>query len=140
MNMKNWVKLFNSHKFGAADLDTQLEAGWINFDCRIESLKFKTITLGKLVEKLLPSKKLEPNKQYICFSSYLNKEEGKTYDEIWISDCATKETIWVVSIRDKKVFHCKDEFENPVFVGKTMGQVIKWFISGALKGYEKPFN
>jgi hypothetical protein len=117
-----------------------MTVGWISWECPIESLKFKTQALGKILEKVLPSKKLQPDKQYICFDSHLNKEEEKAYDEIWICDCKTQEIIWIISIRDKKVYHCKNEFEEPVICGKSMSEIVKWFINGKLKGYEKPFN
>lgn len=137
INLESWVDLFAHHKFQSPDFDTQMTVGWISWSCEIESLKYKTISLGKILSKILPSRKLQPDKQYICFYSFLNKVDLKTYDEIWICNSETRETIWIISVKDCKVYHRKDEFENPVYFGKYISDIINWFIKGELRGYEK---
>lgn len=95
MNITTFAIRFLRGEFLAADVKTQIEAGWYDWFCRDTSLQAKTRNLGKKMLQLMKSDKIDADKQYVWFKNNAPMY-GSLYDDLRIADMETGDVIYTI--------------------------------------------
>lgn len=123
MNLKVWVKKWQDGDFSdptvASKSKAAIEAGWYDWFCSDNALFKKTQKLGKIVERISKSDKINPETMYVFFKNNC-PVYGPTYDSLSICDIKTGDVLFWVS---PKCTHVKGKAVVDEFTNKVVGNI-----------------
>ena len=130
-NVTEFILNFVTGAYDAADVDTQINAGWFDWFCKDSSLVKRTKTLGKKVIQIAKGNKFNNDENYVFFKNNCPMNGG-TYDSFSICDIENGDVqFWIgkPSYSDKwEVCGPANEFKEPLFAGSWL-EVKKWFLA-----------
>ncbi len=133
INISTWQVKFANGEFDAADVDTQVKAGWYDWFCKNESLGKRTQKLGKKVIQIAKGSKFNNDDHYVFFKNNCPMVGG-TYDSFSICDLDKGDVqFWIGSPHassDNKweVFGVQNDFRRPLAKG-NWNDIKKWFLA-----------
>ena len=122
ITIKEWINNFVSGEYDAADVSTQIDAGWFDWFCSDKTLHKRTVKLGKKLMQIRQSSLIDINESYVFFKNNCPMCGG-TYDSFSICDIESGNVqYWVgmpnVNANNKyEVFGPANEFEAPLAAG-----------------------
>jgi hypothetical protein len=136
INLLQWIRNFNSGKYNNPDVKCQIKAGWYDWFCNDSRLVKGTINMGKKLQQIVLSNKINPETSYVFFKNNCPCV-GKTYDDFRICDIKTGDVIFTISpksgmkIENGKghVWGKENDFEEALFTG-TWKEIKNWFNKG----------
>lgn len=131
ISIREYLRNFDNGFYSSPDTNTQIGAGWYDWFCDSRSLRNKTIVLTKKLKRIVNSKKINQDTQFVWFKNNCPLY-GYLYDDIRISDIETGKTIWCIT--PKSGHDCENgkgnvwsaETDKMVFEG-TWSEIVKWF-------------
>ena len=121
MNITEWIKNFDNHRWSIPEIDVQIDAGWYDWFCNDKSLTNKTKTLGKKVKQLANSPKIDTENWYVWFKNNFPMR-GPLYDDFRFADLETKDVQYTITPRSGHSGHAEvwgreNNFERPIVEG-----------------------
>lgn len=101
ISVREWQVAFNNGEFDAADLDTQIDAGWYDWFCKNTSLKNKTKKMGNIVKKVKDGGRINLNTSYVWFKNCC-PVVSRLYDTIRFADIETGNVLYTICIDDDR--------------------------------------
>lgn len=101
INVREWQAAFNNGEFDAADLDTQIDAGWYDWFCKDTSLKNKTKKMGNIVKKVKDGGRINLDTSYVWFKNNCPMVGG-LYDDFRFADIETGNVLYTICIDDDR--------------------------------------
>lgn len=132
--LKNWEdgKYSNQSPIMSQQVKAACDAGWYDWFCHDRFLFAKTQKLGKIVERIAQSDKIDLDKHYVWFKNNCPMN-GSLYDDIRIASLETQNTAYVIvpksgfkSDKGKAFVYAESAGYGEVFSGK-MDDVYAFF-------------
>lgn len=101
ISVREWQVAFNNGEFDAADLDTQIDAGWYDWFCKDTSLKNKTKKMGNIVKKVKDGGRINLDTSYVWFKNNCPMV-GRLYDDFRFADIETGNVLYTICIDDDR--------------------------------------
>ena len=125
-----FIENFNNGVYDAADVDTQIKAGWFDWFCKDSSLAKRLEVLGRKVVQLSKSNRIDNDRYYVFFKNNAPMSGG-TYDSFSFCDMEHGDVkFWVgkPSYSNKwEVFGSQNDF-NEALVEGSWADVKKYFL------------
>lgn len=129
-NVTEFILNFVNGRYDAADVATQIEAGWFDWFCKDSSLAKRTEKLGRKVIQIAKGNKFNNDESYVFFKNNCPMSGG-TYDSFSICDVDKGDVqFWVGKpsySKDWEVFGPANEFKEALVVG-NWNTIKKWFL------------
>lgn len=123
-SVREWQVAFNNGEFDAADLETQIDAGWYDWFCKSTSLKNKTKKMGNIVKKVKDGGRINLDTSYVWFKNNCPMV-GRLYDDFRFADIETGNVLYTICVDDDR-----SDFKYEVW-GRDNG------FKGMLAGFNK---
>ena len=136
INVREWQVAFNNGEFDAADLDTQIDAGWYDWFCKDTSLKNKTKKMGNIVKKVKDGGRINLDTSYVWFKNNCPCV-GRLYDDFRFADIETGDVLYTIVIDDdrsdfKYEVWGRDNNFNGMLIGfDTQKELVNWLNNAA---------
>ena len=132
INISTWLVKFVNGEFDAADVNTQIKAGWFDWFCSNESLVNRTEKLGKKVIQIAKGSKFDNDTSYVFFKNNCPMVGG-TYDSFSVCDMDKGDVLfWIGSpnaySKKWEVFGPQNDFDTALVSG-SWHDVKKWFLA-----------
>ncbi len=131
ITIREWIANFVSGEYDAADVNTQIDAGWFDWFCKDSSLQKRTEKLGKKIIQICKSNKIDIDNSYVFFKNNCPMSGG-TYDSFSICSMDKGDVLfWVAKpsySKNWEVFSPVNEF-NEALVEGSWTDVKKWFLA-----------
>lgn len=121
INITEFQTKFVNGEFDAADVSTQIAAGWFDWFCKDSSLANRTKKLGKRVIQIAKGKRFNNDETYVFFKNNCPMAGG-TYDSFSICEMETGNVLfWIGSpsayTKNYEVFGPENNFTDPLVAG-----------------------
>lgn len=134
--IRQFIKNYRAGLYKPLDVKTQCNAGWYDWFCKGTLLPKKTITLADKLLSLLPSYKIDIDKQYVFFKNNCPMA-GNLYDSFSVCDLETGDVVlwvtphnghWGDDFGKAQVYAVRDDpdAKAPIING-TWRDVVKFF-------------
>lgn len=136
INVREWQVSFNNGEFDAADLDTQIDAGWYDWFCKDTSLKNKTKKMGNIVKKVKDGGRINLDTSYVWFKNNCPCVGG-LYDDFRFADIETGNVLYTVCIDDDRsdfkyeVWGRDNDFKGMLAGFNTKKELVDWLNNAA---------
>ena len=128
-SIRNFLKNFKEGQYESKNVKTQIDAGWYDWFCKDSSLYNKTKVLAEKLLSILPSYKIDIDKQFVFFKNNCPCV-GSLYDDFRICDLKSGDVIWTITPKGNKgqseVWGRENGFEKPIISG-TWSEVLNFF-------------
>lgn len=95
LSIREFLEAYDRGEFNSPDRQTQVKAGWYDWFCKDTSLVAKTHKLTKKLKSILPSSKINIDKNYVWFKNNCPMV-GNLYDDLRIADIETGQSIYCI--------------------------------------------
>lgn len=136
INVREWQVAFNNGEFDAADLDTQIDAGWYDWFCKDTSLKNKTKKMGNIVKKVKDGGRINLDTSYVWFKNNCPCV-GRLYDDFRFADIETGDVLYTICIDDDRsdfkyeVWGRDNGFKGMLIGFDTQKELVNWLNNAA---------
>lgn len=136
MNVREWQVAFNNGNFDAADLDTQIDAGWWDWFCKDTSLKNKTKKMGNIVKCIKDGGRINLDTSYVWFKNNCPCCGG-LYDDFRFADIETGNVLYTICIDDDRsdfkyeVWGRDNNFKGMIVGFNTKKELVNWLNNAA---------
>lgn len=136
INVREWQAAFNNGEFDAADLDTQIDAGWYDWFCKDTSLKNKTKKMGNIVKKVKDGGRINLDTSYVWFKNNCPMVGG-LYDDFRFADIETGNVLYTICIDDDRsdfkyeVWGRDNDFKGMLAGFNTKKELVDWLNNAA---------
>ena len=136
ISVREWKVAFNNGEFDAADLDTQIDAGWYDWFCKDTSLKNKTKKMGNIVKKVKDGGRINLDTSYVWFKNNCPCVGG-LYDDFRFADIETGNVIYTICIDDDRsdfkyeVWGRDNNFDGMLAGFNTKKELVDWLNNAA---------
>ena len=137
INLQAWIGSFILGDYDAADVHTQIKAGWYDWFCKDSSLAKKTKRMGNIIKNLREGGKVDFKSWYVWFKNNCPLN-GPLYDDFRFADLETgnvqftiqldccwnnkKYTVWGRRTPDSSF-----DSSKPLFETDSVRELINWF-------------
>ena len=131
MNVREWQVAFNNGEFDAADLYTQIDAGWYDWFCKDTSLKNKTKKMGNIVKCVKDGGRINLDTSYVWFKNNYPCV-GRLYDDFRFSNLETGNVLYTICIDDDRsdfkfeVWGHDNDFNGMLIGFNTKKELVNW--------------
>lgn len=125
-NIREWQGRNESGDFDSSDVDVQVEAGWIDWQCDDSELAAKTRNLSKAIMRMKDGGKIDLDGMCVAFLN-TKPDDADAYDIISVMD--DDKLVYMLNVDDKRSdgkWKACDANGNIVFSGKSVVQLAKW--------------
>lgn len=136
ISVREWQVAFNNGEFDAADLDTQIDAGWWDWFCKDTSLKNKTNKMGNIIKRIKDGGRINLDTSYVWFKNNCPCS-GPLYDDFRFADIETRDVLYTIVIDDKRsdykyeVWGMDNKFSDMLIGFDAKEELIDWLNSAA---------
>lgn len=136
MNVREWQNAFINGEFDAADLDTQIDAGWYDWFCKNTSLKNKTKKMGNIVKCIKDGGRINLDTSYVWFKNNCPCV-GRLYDDFRFADIETGNVLYTICIDDERsdfkyeVWGRDNDFKGVLIGFNKQKELVDWLNSAA---------
>ena len=136
ISVREWQAAFNNGEFDAADLDTQIDAGWYDWFCKDTSLKNKTKKMGNIVKKVKDGGRINLDTSYVWFKNNCPCVGG-LYDDFRFADMETGNVLYTICIDDDRsdfkfeVWGRDNNFKGMLAGFNTKKELVDWLNNAA---------
>ena len=127
LNIIQQIKNFDTGKYSASDVSTQISAGWFDWFCTDKGLEEKTAKLYRYLKYIINSPRITKYKHENLYVFFKNNcpMNGRLYDDFRICDIKTKNVIYTIVPRSGhhsanglgEVWGAENKFEKALFIG-----------------------
>lgn len=141
-SIREWIARFQNNEFSNYDFRTQVNAGWYDWFCDTKSLRNKTYKMGKIIERVNGSGKVDIDNWRVWFKNncpfayplyddfrFADKETGDIRFTIQIDAKYNKHKYAVFGRKPKENGEWEEHFENPLFECDDSRVLVKWLNS-----------
>lgn len=133
-NILDYIKNYEAGKYNSPLREVQCEAGWYDWFCKEASLYTKTKKLTNKLKKIMWSKKINLEKNYVFFKNNCPCL-GSLYDDFRICDLETDDVLYTVipssgvssNKGNAEVWGKENNFEKALVSG-AWKDVVKFFM------------
>lgn len=112
ISISEWIDKYNNNEFNTYNIKKQIEAGWYDWFCKNNTLKSKTIKMGKIINKLKAGGKVKLTDWYVWFKNNCPLN-GLLYDDFRFARLDSGDVMFIVQMDC-----CWNEFRFSVY-GRT---------------------
>jgi hypothetical protein len=100
LSINEFIAGYDMGEFNSSDTKTMIKAGWYDWFCDDDELKFRFDELVLFLKSLLPSPKIDPDKNRVWFQNCC-PVYGELYDEIRIGELGDGgKYLWCITPHD----------------------------------------
>ena len=96
VSLRQWLINQDKGMYDAADVNTQISAGWYDWFCIDKSLSKRLAAMVPKIRRICTSKKVDLDNSYIFFKNNCPCN-GNVYDDFRICDLATGDVIYTIT-------------------------------------------
>lgn len=131
ITLRTWIERFKNGDFEAADVASQIEAGWYDWFCKDSSLANKTRRMGNIIKQFKDGNMINLDQYYVWFKNNCPLN-GKLYDNFRIADVETHETVFIVQINNQReeakysIYGKMNDFDKSLFATDLVKSLVSF--------------